>query len=851
MPKPKHNQPKSKPSPSPSPSPPSRPAPALDIANHLTALKADLSPDARAASAASPPAPVTDLSTAAAQLGEARALLASRTRELDDLARKLDDRDRVLDERDRAQLATHEKLERDRTALAESTRTHREHAATLSRDRQHLDDRTRQHEAASAALERQRLDLADREAAALAGYTTQLRAAIAGHEQHVVGLRDELTALQQRDADDRRERQRQRHVDLAALARELADRRDAHELDLQARRETLEHELQTRREQATAEHDATTREHRLTLAALRDEHDRAIRDDRDALAADRLAVATDRAELRRAQQTLALEHEDLTEQRRLLGERVTQLAAAAVERLTNNLNQACSERDEARTRRSELEGILRAREEADRRFGQRTPEEVLRALELAQAERDRLAAALASAPEADVQQRLDQRERERDGLLRELAALRGKLAAAEQRLASSELAVRGLEDLRDQKVSLESSRNLLRELNQQLRTDIDERLERKGNREVFPACLKMDVDPELQAAADLQSSDLELPKFLDDLRHRIAADGLFYSDRDLRCFLAGLAASRLHILQGISGTGKTSLPLAFAAAIDAGSTVIHVQAGWRDRHDLIGHYNAFDTVFHEAECLQALYRAGTPTHRERPFIVVLDEMNLSHPEHFFADFLSLLEQPRGPHLLELIAAEPRNSARPVGLIEGRRLPIPDNVWFIGTANHDETTKLFADKTFDRAHIMELPRVPVRFDPRKTYDRRPIALAAFTQQFTAAQRQHRGEADGAYKLLGELAEPLAKDFDITWGARLERQWAPFFSVVRAAGGTAGEAFDHVLATKILRRLRHRLDVHQSTLKPLRDRVKTCFDRLKWPERESHALTLLDDLHGNNR
>jgi predicted kinase len=70
--------------------------------------------------------------------------------------------------------------------------------------------------------------------------------------------------------------------------------------------------------------------------------------------------------------------------------------------------------------------------------------------------------------------------------------------------------------------------------------------------------------------------------------------------------------SRLHLLQGISGTGKTSLPIAFASAIGAGCKAIEVQAGWRDRQDLIGHYNAFEKKFYESEFLLALYRAGCP-----------------------------------------------------------------------------------------------------------------------------------------------------------------------------------------------------------------------------------------------
>jgi 5-methylcytosine-specific restriction endonuclease McrBC GTP-binding regulatory subunit McrB len=110
--------------------------------------------------------------------------------------------------------------------------------------------------------------------------------------------------------------------------------------------------------------------------------------------------------------------------------------------------------------------------------------------------------------------------------------------------------------------------------------------------------------------------------------------------------------------------------------------------------------------FNETEFLQALYRAQCPSYAERVYIIVLDEMNLSHPEQYFADLLSVLEQDESQRDLKLMSASA--NAAPKLLKDGRILKIPANVWFIGTANHDETTKDFADKTYDRAHVMELP-----------------------------------------------------------------------------------------------------------------------------------------------
>ncbi|GAA3300806.1 hypothetical protein GCM10020218_093330 [Dactylosporangium vinaceum] len=73
--------------------------------------------------------------------------------------------------------------------------------------------------------------------------------------------------------------------------------------------------------------------------------------------------------------------------------------------------------------------------------------------------------------------------------------------------------------------------------------------------------------------------------------------------------------SRLHLLEGMSGIGKTSLPVALAKALGTECAVVEVQAGWRDRTDLFGHHNTFERRFEESEFLQALYLAQTPRYR--------------------------------------------------------------------------------------------------------------------------------------------------------------------------------------------------------------------------------------------
>ena len=135
--------------------------------------------------------------------------------------------------------------------------------------------------------------------------------------------------------------------------------------------------------------------------------------------------------------------------------------------------------------------------------------------------------------------------------------------------------------------------------------------------------------------------------------------------------------NQLHIFQGMSGTRKTSLAKAFAKAVGGFCADISVQAGWRDRDDLLGHYNAFEKRFYEKDCLQGLYRAQTDPYSDRCNVILLDEMNLSRPEQYFAEFLSAIE--KNDPLDRLISlSESRLPHAPRMLVEGRRIHVPRN-----------------------------------------------------------------------------------------------------------------------------------------------------------------------------
>lgn len=542
-----------------------------------------------------------------------------------------------------------------------------------------------------------------------------------------------------------------------------------------------------------------------------------------------------RAGLKKQQAQLDVLADVLREDRAAFDLRVKQCAGASLEEAEAKYCDLEARLAAARKERDGLYERLREREEAERALGNRPLSEVKRELDVLIKENKSLADRLAKRPSENMVARLETLERAQEEWEADRARLSQELMASRASVARSAIAVTELESLRDQKAALEAGRDLLQAALKELRKDVNERIRRSDGVSPFPSCSQMDGDDTLQVRVPMFDEIPDLAAFCGDLQNRVAIDPasdkvLYYSLPDIRCFLAGMAMSRLHLLQGISGTGKTSLPLAFARALGAGAALIEVQAGWRDRQDLIGHFNTFERRFYESEFLQSLYKAQCPRYADGVFIVVLDEMNLSHPEQYFADLLSALEQDPQYQKLDLMtaAAEPA----PVLLQSGRTLPLPQNVWFVGTANHDETTKDFADKTYDRAHVMELPRHRESFKPKRTRARAPVSLATLQGAFAAARAAYQQQAAAAYRFVdAEFAEILGRRFRVGWGNRLERQMLSFVPVVLAAGGTMTEAVDHILATKLLRKIRDRHDTRPEDLEALRLAVEEAWPRLR--------------------
>lgn len=403
----------------------------------------------------------------------------------------------------------------------------------------------------------------------------------------------------------------------------------------------------------------------------------------------------------------------------------------------------------------------------------------------------------------------------------EVRQLRTELEELKQRAHSSKMVVLERERWAQERLLLEQTKQLLSAQINDLQSRVGALLDSQQAAVAFPELAKMDQEHGFQTPRPVDQIE-DLKAFTDELQHRIALtqpnNPLYFRSEDLQLFVGGLAMSQLHVFQGISGTGKTSLAKAFAKAVGGECQDVAVQAGWRDRSDLLGHYNAFEKRFAEKECLQAMYRAATPSARDRLNIVLLDEMNLSRPEQYFADFLSALEKEPEDRWIRLVESRPPNAP---GLFrEGREVRLPQNLWFIGTANQDETTNELADKTHDRAFVLELPRHEDRFEPNRKLNPKTYSFSSLNDAFTKAQRTWKKEVE---ELLGfvsksELSTLLEKKFGIGWGNRFERQAGRFLPVVKSSGGTFVQGLDHLLSTRLFRngKVIGRYDINRNDL-----------------------------------
>ncbi|OQB76394.1 MAG: 5-methylcytosine-specific restriction enzyme B [Deltaproteobacteria bacterium ADurb.Bin135] len=197
--------------------------------------------------------------------------------------------------------------------------------------------------------------------------------------------------------------------------------------------------------------------------------------------------------------------------------------------------------------------------------------------------------------------------------------------------------------------------------------------------------------------------------------------GFFFPKETLTRYFLSLRTKPFVILTGISGTGKTKIAQIFAEYICQDDTpekrskriaFVSVRPDWMDNRGLLGYYNLLDEKYHTTVVTEVLLEATQ--NPDKPYFIILDEMNLAKVEQYFSDFLSIMESrtPSNPN------GEPirLHHAEEVDAHNGLKIPgklnIPPNVFFTGTVNVDESTYMFSPKVLDRANVIEFNDVNI-------------------------------------------------------------------------------------------------------------------------------------------
>ena len=293
-------------------------------------------------------------------------------------------------------------------------------------------------------------------------------------------------------------------------------------------------------------------------------------------------------------------------------------------------------------------------------------------------------------------------------------------------------------------------------------------------------------------------NEITLPEICERFRNFACSRlGLYYDIKIIRLFLASFASTRLIILQGISGTGKTSLPYAFGKFLQNDAIITSIQPSWRDRSELFGYFNEFTKRYNETELLRAMYEA---TYNENIYLTILDEMNIARVEYYFAEMLSILEMPsRDEWIVDLVPNVWENDPKH---LDSGKLHLPQNMWYIGTANNDDSTFAITDKVYDRAMPIDINTKGVPFDAPYT---EPLNLSyKHLEEMLDYCKEHNKVSEENLHKIELLDDYVIEHFRLAFGNRIVKQLREYVPAFVGCGGTELDGLDYVLARKVLRK-----------------------------------------------
>jgi 5-methylcytosine-specific restriction enzyme B len=329
--------------------------------------------------------------------------------------------------------------------------------------------------------------------------------------------------------------------------------------------------------------------------------------------------------------------------------------------------------------------------------------------------------------------------------------------------------------------------------------------------------------PSVPAAARSTPPSLETPmpdELFRDFAVAVETSGLRFpaGSNLVRSFLSSLLAKPFAILTGLAGSGKTQLAMRLGEWFGTDEhgrhrhVVVPVRPDWTGPESIFGYEDALRTsasgapVWFVPEAFEFVLRAANDP--EHPYLLILDEMNLAHVERYFSDFLSGVES-RRPVLPDLVFDQPSRQWV-LRDVEAQRLPLPRNLFVVGTVNVDETTYMFSPKVLDRAFTFEFRVTANELDAEL---RRPTAAPAGEDQrvraFASLAERDDWQQEHPHPAHDEIVSTLREAHTILAGANQEFGHRTLYEILRfcaffAATGDADvhTALDLAMMQKVL-------------------------------------------------
>ena len=589
-----------------------------------------------------------------------------RKKEVEDFAEFLDERQNQINERrellaEREQTLLKREQEIETAALQNKARLFDELQSELQetriRELKKLDDELK-------TLRQKGIDELNRQ------FATQVEAADAKRAA-LVELQRELQEIRVRELkklDDELEAQRQKGID--ELNQQLAAKIDAADRT----RAALEQELET------------------------------LREEKAQLERERKALEFDKVRLKKLEETLKNRQAAIeTEIESGLDDRHKKLEV----KLTAVTEQEKNLLDTLKEREAELATFQNFRAV----YGD-TPEVLMRKIQDLKDRNAALVEELGKRPGEELQSDFARLEGECRRLNQERVDINKQLAAMQEQFVE-------LQTLRQENTILQASKENLKSTLDDAQETIDglqARIARLTAAEITPADWDKRAaslrEPYLTSpfnAPKLEANEVEVDEidWLERMTSLFEGYGITFPQRILYAFHTSFKIanwSTLTVLAGVSGTGKSELPRLYSAFGGFNFITVPVQPNWDSQESMLGFFNSIDNKFDAQPVLRFLVEC-TEKYENNMAIVLLDEMNLAHVEHYFADFLSKLEtrrsSPEGsvPEIYVNLGA----GVKPYGL------PLKRNILWCGTMNQDETTKSLSDKVLDRGIVINFPR----------------------------------------------------------------------------------------------------------------------------------------------